>query len=180
MKKLLHISWVITYLIFVGALSASAHTDLVSSSPADQEIVGEFPQRIVLTFNEDLLIIEGKQTNFISVTDTRGVNLTDSEIKVSGRSLTQPLQPIFARAGLFTVEYRVVAIDGHRVVGRYSFTLDGTSATPSVAAPTTDQSPSATLEGKESFINQNLNAIGGVLIVSTLIIGHFIYRRMRD
>ena len=179
MKKLLHISLVFSCMIFFGTWSAQAHTDLVSSSPADQAIVREFPHYIELTFNEDLLIISGKQTNFITVTDTRGVNLTQGEVKINGRSLTQPLQPIIARTGVFTVEYRVVAIDGHRVVGRYSFTLEGTSTTPSIAAPTTGQSPSVATQGKESFINRNLNAIGGVLIVITLIIGHFIYRRLR-
>ena len=53
MKRLLALS----LLLVMYALPAGAHSSLVSSVPAADATVVDFPMEVVLNFNEDLMIV---------------------------------------------------------------------------------------------------------------------------
>ena len=110
-------------LVLVGALvalvlangTAAAHTELISTTPADQQAVSRTPPVVVLTFDESLLAM-GTQ---VVVTGPQGpvqVGAPD----VAGTTVSQNLQG--GPAGHYTVAWRVTAADGHPLSGTFSFT----------------------------------------------------------
>jgi methionine-rich copper-binding protein CopC len=165
------------YLIATGflalsliALPASAHTVLVSSSPAADSTVEILPTSIELTFAEDLISIGG--SNSISVTDESGIELTSGKPEVSGAVLSIKLNES-AVIGLIKVDYRAVAADGHVITGDYQFTVS-----PTVMAATDQNTPTLFTQSDESE-----NKISIYLIISaTLVVGgglllFFIWKR---
>ena len=94
---------------------AAAHTELISTTPADQQTVSRTPAVVVLTFDESLLAM-GSQ---VVVTGPQGpvqVGAPD----VAETTVSQNLQG--GPAGLYTVAWRVTAADGHPLSGTFRFT----------------------------------------------------------
>ncbi len=125
----------------VAVVPASAHSRLLSSSPADGATVPTSPGEIVLTFNEDI----NPQFVTVRVTDGEGGDVVGSDASVSGPRVTVPVEQPIA-AGGYKITYRVVSADSHPITGSTTFTVAGDplaspspTATPSPDAP----SPSA-------------------------------------
>lgn len=97
--------------------AASAHSELVSSSPTDGDSTSEIPSEIVLEFNESIQEIG----NEIVVVDPEGTPVADGEMVVDGSVVTQPIST--GAAGEYTVTWRVVSADGHPISGEFSYTL---------------------------------------------------------
>lgn len=117
-----------------GVSAASAHSDLVSSDPAADSVLEAMPESVLLTFNEDLLVLEGAEdANQVIVTDSAGTNLATAEPTVAANTISSPLLPSDAQ-GLVTVTYRVVSADGHPIEGSYSFTV----GQPILISPSTE------------------------------------------
>ena len=117
------------------APTASAHDELVSSSPDDGARVTA-PRALTLTYSESLV-----DTGFRVV--VRGPDgPVDGEVELSGARLVDrfsaPLSP-----GSYDVVWRVVSADGHPISGRMSFTVRA-AATPSTTSESTSASPSST------------------------------------
>jgi methionine-rich copper-binding protein CopC len=136
-----------TALAFVIALSAVmnlqvtaafAHSDLVSSDPEAGSVLEAMPTSVLLTFNEDLLILEGAEdANQLLVTDNQGTSLTAGELLVAANTISSALSPSSA-SGEITVTYRVVSADGHPIEGSYTFSV----GEPMVIAPNPTSSES--------------------------------------
>ncbi|GAB19470.1 putative copper resistance protein [Gordonia effusa NBRC 100432] len=115
-----------------GAATASAHSRLVASDPADGAKVATSPAAVTLTFNEAIqesfavLTVVGPDGNFWQQGDPSVVGPT---IKVNLR----PLGP----AGTYQINYRVTSADGHPVEGKRSFTL--TTAGTGTPGPSAQQ-----------------------------------------
>ena len=116
------------------AAPASAHTALVSSSPAAGATV-EAPASVSLTFNEALLDI-GAQ---IVVLDAEGGDHATGDVFFPEPSTVRvdvaPLGP-----GSYTAQWRVVSADGHPIEGSLPFTVATVAPVATVAA---SPSPSA-------------------------------------
>jgi len=101
-------------LIFTAG-PAAAHTELISTTPADQQTVGRTPPVVVLSFNESLLAM-GTQ---VVVTGPQGpvqMGAPDvAETRVSQNLREGP-------GGHYTVAWRVTAADGHPLSGTFTFT----------------------------------------------------------
>ena len=119
----------------VVAPAAVAHTVLVGSNPAVDSTVTSLPSKLTLTFADNLLQVSGKVLNSVSVTDSMKMEIASNAV-VKGNTLTADLKETMAMTGAFTVNYRVVALDGHVVTGKYVFTV-GTkaAASPTIAIP---------------------------------------------
>ncbi len=122
----------------LGAPAASAHTDLVGQSPA-AGAVDRVPTRLDLTFATSIL----PDLAEVVVRDDDGTDHVVGRAGVLGEQLSVPLTGL--GRGTYHVAYRVVASDGHPVVGGYSFTLargaaaaggDASAAAPVAAPPT--------------------------------------------
>ena len=121
------------------AAPASAHDELIGSSPAAGAEVDAVPDELVLTFSGVLLDEPGATQ--VVVTDAAGTDLTDGDPTLDGTKLTQPLAADTAAAGTVTVIWRVVSSDGHPVSDQFSFSVAG--GTPVTSAPSSSATAAA-------------------------------------
>ena len=107
-------------LIAALASPAFAHPKMTGSLPLANAVVAT-PSVISLTFNENLT----PALSGIEVKDAAGKVVATRVITKSPPTRTmiavQPATPL-AR-GVYTVDWHVVAGDGHRIVGKFSFTV---------------------------------------------------------
>ena len=127
-------------LVVLHAPLARAHSELVSSDPADGASLDRPPTTVSLTFNEALM------PDFVRLIGTdpagRTGDLPVSSVEGPTTTITWPAS---APAGTWTVGYRVVSQDGHPIEGAITFTYaagsPGTSAPPSSPSPATPSPP---------------------------------------
>ena len=127
MRKLL-LSFTFLTLSFITP-GASAHSTLVSSVPAADATVVDFPMEVVLNFNEELMIVGDQNPNKVEVFDDQGALVSGGTV-VKGASIATPVG--ITSNGAFSVKYRVVSKDGHVVEGSYSFNVESPIA---IASP---------------------------------------------
>ena len=99
---------------------ASAHATLVKSSPARRATLAEAPARVELVFSERLEAAYAR----LRVEDASGARVDLGDISVArddGRRLTVSLPPL--PAGVYTIRFRVVSVDGHVVESSLPFTV---------------------------------------------------------
>jgi len=109
--------------IVLGISPCSAHTSLLSSTPAINSKLAKPPTMISLQFDEDLIVLGSNETNQVSVTNTNGVEFVLGKSRVLGSILEANLDNNNMNSGEFTVKYRVVSADGHVVSSSFHFTI---------------------------------------------------------
>ncbi|MCD0442319.1 copper resistance protein CopC [Glycomyces sp. A-F 0318] len=173
------------------ASPASAHAALTGTDPEDGAVLAEAPASVSATFSETL---DGPSTE-IAVTDATGATVDVADPTFDGDTFTQPM--LYTAPGEYTVAFRVISEDGHRVDGSLSFTVEAipedlyapgsaptqapSSDAATSAAPTTEEAaePEATdaAEPEDSNTGATLAAIllgllvvvgGGVILVRTV------------
>lgn len=130
------------FLVLFAPLSASAHDDLISSSPAADSTIDVLPSEIVLTFSADL--ISGGNGTEVRVLDANENLVSDGDPIVEGATVTQPLLAE-AASGLYRVQWRVVSSDGHPTAKEFTFTVTNSTL------PTTEPTPAPTESSSSSF-----------------------------
>ena len=163
--------------VFVAPL-AQAHSEWVSSDPADGAVLDAPPKTVSFTFNEVLM------PDFVRFIGTDPAGQTgDLPVSSVEGSVATIEWPTTAPAGEWTVSYRVVSQDGHPIEGGITFAYAGTSPTPAPtsaaptsasptsaaptsAAPAPSTSPAADTSGGTSGL-----LIVGVAIVVIVIVG---------
>lgn len=140
--------------IWLTPLPASAHTDLVRANPAVNSTVKSAPEKVALTFAENL-----QPNGFgLIVTGPDGARADSGTATVQGATLSKQLTALTS-AGRYQVTYRIVGPDGHQVTGSYAFRLTtadaagrdsatiaataAATATSAAAAATDDAQPSS-------------------------------------
>ncbi|MFC7487931.1 copper resistance CopC family protein [Knoellia sp. CPCC 206453] len=108
-----------------GALPASAHSRLLSISPADGAALPASPTEVVLTFNEPI----DPQFVTVRITDSEGGNVVGQDATAEGAKVTLPISDPIA-AGNYSVLYRVVSADSHPISGSTKFTIAGNPQAP--------------------------------------------------
>jgi methionine-rich copper-binding protein CopC len=108
--------------LIINPLSAYAHGDITGTSPKINSIVTASPKTIFMQFDGNLIVLSGKKSNFLTLVDSKGVEvrLTDSVVtgpKITAKILDQ-LTP-----GKYKVNWRIVSEDGHPVKGSFLFTF---------------------------------------------------------
>lgn len=152
------------------AAPAFAHAELISSSPEDGATLTKAPAQVVLTFGEPILsegagiVVTGPDGNRYDQSDTLQVGQTEASIE---------LKPA-TTAGKYSVEYRIVAEDGHVGDGTLTYTLKGqqSSSTPAPsevsAAPASSDAANDDGGSSTPWI-LGLGAIGIVLVVALVV-----------
>lgn len=124
-------------LIVVAAQTASAHAELLSTTPEDGAALEHPPTEVVLTFNEPVQLVDGGVRLFIGADEPVVV-----DAQVSDTQVVAPF-PADAEDGRYALSYRLVSADGHPISGAISFTIG--DAGGSAPVPVADQqSPQAT------------------------------------
>lgn len=160
------------------ATPASAHNYLVSTSPAADSTVSEQPGTLVLTTNDDLLVLGNDgAAAALRVVGPDGLYYGDGCVSVVGPEATMPLE--LGPAGAYEVTWQVVSTDGHPVSGQYAFEwapaegvalAKGSTSRPdcngTVAVPDAPGETAASVEseaGADSALLGNVIWIGGAL-----------------
>jgi hypothetical protein len=108
-----------------GALAgtaALAHAVLVRSVPSHRAALGQMPERVQLWFNERL----EPAYSTVSVWNEAGAQVDDRDVTVGPDDPRRLSVAVSAReAGIYTVKYRVLSVDGHVVDSRFTFTVKG-------------------------------------------------------
>jgi methionine-rich copper-binding protein CopC len=101
-----------------GVVAAFAHAHLVRATPAEGGTVKSAPSEVTLKFNEKL------EPAFSSavIRDSAGkqVDKADAHVDKADRTVVHvslpPLDP-----GVYTVEWRIMSSDSHKVNGNFTF-----------------------------------------------------------
>jgi methionine-rich copper-binding protein CopC len=110
--------------------AASAHVELISSSPEPGDNLESAPTEVTITFDDEL----DPDLSSFTVTDAEDNEVGSGEVDLTiadrnvmtGRvSIDDP--------GIYTVAYRAEGIDGHQLDGTFSF---GVNARQQIPAPT--------------------------------------------
>jgi methionine-rich copper-binding protein CopC len=109
---------------------ASAHVELISSSPQAGDNLDTAPTDVTVTFDDEL----DPDLSSFTVTDENGDKVGDGEVDltVADRNVMTGSVSI-ANAGVYTVAYTVGGVDGHVLEGTYSF---GFNALQQIPEPT--------------------------------------------
>jgi copper transport protein len=171
--------------VFGGAVSASAHADVVRTTPIDGAVLDSAPRSLTLSFNSTLLdgMIE------VAVSNSDG-ELVSGIVAESVGTDAIVLWPVDLPGDTYQVSYRIVSQDGHPVTGslRFSYpdpeaetaepeitTIDDPTAEPETMEPET-AAPRVTKEppsGSES----DLMWVLGFLALALVVTGYFIWRK---
>jgi methionine-rich copper-binding protein CopC len=107
-------------LALAGPLAASAHNQLIDSTPEAGETLTALPDAFSITTNEDLLSLQGSQGFVLQVQDAAGLYYGDGCVQVSGPSMSA--EPALGEPGAYTMLWQAVSEDGHSVNGEIPFT----------------------------------------------------------
>jgi methionine-rich copper-binding protein CopC len=144
-----------------GALPASAHDYLVSSSPAAGSTVDQAPSEVTLTFNDVILDLGAPGggdasgtspasggSSIVQVTGPDGGQGTHFETGCatnSGRTVSVPVA--LGGSGQYTVTWRVVSADGHPVSDSIAFTYQAPAGATASAGSASGAACAAAQEG---------------------------------
>lgn len=160
MKRIL----ILTAAIFLVPVNASAHSGLVSSNPAANVEITSMPAEIELKFTEELMTVGEESVNTISLVDPLGTQITLRNIQVIGALLTAKIPESEYPSGLYTVNYKIVSADGHKLSESYSFSLN--APVPVVTSTPVEEEESSALPLPIVIAVSALIALGGFFIYS--------------
>lgn len=124
--------------LLLAPSAARAHTDLESSLPADEEVVDQRVDQVVLTFTAPVTPVADR----IAALNADGVEQMPVAIDTDdGRVFTVRFDPVLA-GGQVGFRWAVQAADGHILDGAFAFTVN--AAPPTTPAPTTTSAPTTT------------------------------------
>ncbi len=116
MNKLLLPLVLLVTIVFQLPLSASAHSKLESSTPAEGEKVTTDLEAVVLTFSTK---IESLSTMTLKNGDKEiPLQISVEDDQMTG-AITNPLEN-----GNYTVAYKIIGADSHVIEGNYSFSVE--------------------------------------------------------
>lgn len=157
------------------APNASAHSELVESTPAAGAELRQAPTEVELVFGEAVQQQGGSIVVSVRDTIVSEAATFETNDNVASVQLAPDGQP-----GTYTVAFRVVSADGHVVSDRFEYTVLGkTSPSPTVSStgtPTVEESPIAgTTQTEDSEDSGSgvvwvlgLGAIGLVLVAAVI------------
>ncbi|GAA4372452.1 copper resistance CopC family protein [Agromyces bauzanensis] len=154
---------------------ASAHDDLLGSSPEDGQVLDAAPAAIELEYSNDII----EMGTAIVVVDAAGEELETGEPVIAGRTVTATL-PADVADGEYQARWRAVSADGHPIEGTIDFGV-GAGATGEYAAQA-DDGEHADETAAASDTGPTVGIIAGAaaaLAVIALIVALFVRNRRR-
>ena len=137
---------------------ARAHTSLVRADPADGSVLSAAPKSVRFVFDDDVRLVSGVK----AVRNEGGSVLRGQPRVAGGRVLVVPLRSGLGE-GDYTVLWKVISDDGHKLAGVISFGV-GVGRAPPTAALTVDSGPSVQdVVSRWVFFAGLLTAIGAAL-----------------
>jgi copper transport protein len=133
--RALVVGWLAVLAVGVFAAPASAHATLLSSDPAEGEVLEAAPDVVTFTFSEGVSLTDDS----IQVFDAAGEPV-ESSASGEDEVVTADLPGDLAN-GTYVVAWRVVSADGHPISGSLTFSIGAPSET--VVPPDVDSGATA-------------------------------------
>lgn len=158
--------------MLVAAPPALAHTSLLSSDPAEGDVLSTPPQQIRLNFNDPM----NAEVSTVAITGPGGSQWQVGKLTVEGTALTAPVQAT-GPAGEYTLGYRVLSEDGHPVTGavRFTVTAAALAAPPSSGVPlptVTSAATAAPADGTQAAGSQEAGMpVWGWVVLAVVLVG---------
>lgn len=163
----------------VGAAPASAHDQLLASTPTDGAALDVSPTEVTLQYSDSVLTIGA----IVLLVDQDEQNWITGEPSLNGSDVTARIDGTLP-AGAYEVRWRVVSADGHPISGLIPFTVG--DATPADRAPATSTpAPSAAAPVAAapvddiSALRPALIGLGGAAIAVLAFWAFTVWRRRR-
>lgn len=118
--------------LMLGSAPASAHAVLVSTDPSNGARLDVAPNRVSLTFNENI----GSRA-FVVVTTPEGKRLKTKSVTAVDNKVTATI-PKSDIKGDYLMAYRVVSADGHAISATVKFTVTTGRTVTQVQQPEDD------------------------------------------
>ena len=106
----------------VPPASAFAHGEMVASNPKARSTISKMPKIIWVEFDGNLITIADKKTNYLTVKNSKGKELSDGKALVGGARISVKIKDRSA-TGTIKVSWRVVSEDGHLVSSFLTFKI---------------------------------------------------------
>ena len=107
--------------------SVQAHSDLISSDPAAGASLDQIPESFSLTFNEELISIDGESVNTLTLQGIDGKRYELLAPTVVGAVLSAELSAAEYPAETYLLSYRAVSADGHPITGEITFSTQSST-----------------------------------------------------
>ena len=153
--------------VLSAAVPASAHDELLSSSPRAGEAVPSTPESVSLVFSSYVMTMGA----VIVIADESGADWISGDLTITGTTVTAGVLPDMPEAG-YELRWRVVSADGHPIAGIVPFTVgNGEPFTRESATDSTDAAASVDEDGDAAGAQSQITAESGVLRVALLGVG---------
>jgi len=153
--------------LLLGAAPASAHATLLSSDPAEGEVLPEAPGDVTFTFDEPVVLSE----NSVQVFDAAG-DPVESSAGSRDAVVTAELPGDLAD-GTYVVTWRVVSTDGHPITGSLTFSIGAPSKTvvPPKVEAASEAGVKTDLGVAQALQYLGLLLAGGLVVFSCWVVG---------
>ena len=152
--------------ILATAAPATAHDQLIESSPADGERLDAAPVSVTMTFSGELLVLDESTAGaVVLVVDAEGEDWATGEVEVRGRNVTAALLPDMPDGG-YQVRWQVVSEDGHPIAGVIPFAIGDAVPLESTGNP---EATTSAPDDSSTASDQNADETGGP--VRVLLVG---------
>ena len=153
-------------LVGPGVGVASAHAELLGTTPGAGSVLTQKPTAVVLTFDEPVQA----QGATIVVTAPGGSRVAAGAAVLAGSTVRSSIHSLPA-AGTYTDAYRVVSDDGHPVEGQFSFAARAPAAEHAAVADSAVV-PLAAVADQGSWLggHEGIAALGAAVLAIGLVL----------
>ena len=137
-------------------IAASAHDELISSTPAEGAVLDAAPKIVTLHFEEP----PGKGPITLGVVGPNKKNVVKGAPHLTASDISIALQPT-KLTGRYTIDYGIVSDDGHPVSGAISFTVKPAATASAAPTSTVSKAPAAAKHSSNSSIGL---LVAGILV----------------
>nr|WP_240394072.1 copper resistance CopC family protein [Corynebacterium lactis] len=145
-----------------------AHDAVLSSVPADSQVVNEFPREIELIFSGD------PQANFntvaVSDADARKVLYSHEPTVVGNQVKLSIPEDINPGPGNYIVGFQITSSDGHSTRGKTSFSVAGEGAADAAGKKIQTQSSDAGAEDTVGIPTWAFGLGGGLIVLIAVVV----------
>lgn len=142
-------------------VTASAHDQLLSSTPVPGQHLATAPSQVQMRYSDDIVTIGA----LVVVTDAAGANHAAPTPALDGSTVTVDLDRPLSD-GVYEVRWRVVSGDGHPISGVIPFTVGDAAPSPSTTSTASASPPAGSAASAETG-----GSVLGPVVVGALVVG---------
>ncbi|MBT1034961.1 copper resistance protein CopC [Canibacter sp. lx-45] len=138
----------ITVLLLASNItSAHSHDKLVVTDPVANSVAAAAPEKISLTFNND--VINTNEGTVVEIKNATGEIVSNGVPKINRNTVTQDFAAKIKGAadGIYVVNWRVVSSDGHPIEGSFKFGVGSVSSSDVIAHESAEQTAAVPPQG---------------------------------